>query len=82
MWFVEIVDWYSDTVVYTLHYMNLFKSTTLTWWQLGLLKWAVLCIGIAIGAHWSTMFVPYAVAFVAVGLALSCYLGLMWVKNK
>lgn len=62
--------------------MNLFKSTTLTWWQLGLLKWAVLCIGIAIGAHWSTMFVPYAVAFVAVGLALSCYLGLMSVKNK
>ncbi len=29
--------------------MNIFTSTKFTWWQLSMLKWAVFCIGIAVG---------------------------------
>ncbi len=62
--------------------MNIFKPTSFTWWQLGMLKWAVLCIGIAIGAHFATVFTPYVVVLIMVGLVLSLYLAIVWLKNK
>lgn len=62
--------------------MNIFKSTTFTWWQLGMLKWAVLCIGVAIGAKWSAVFIPYGTLLAVIGLVLSLYLGVVWFKNK
>jgi hypothetical protein len=62
--------------------MNLFKSTTFTWWQVGMLKWAVVFIGIAIGAKWAEVFAPYIVPLLVAGLVLSLYLGFVWMKNK
>lgn len=62
--------------------MNIFKSTTLTWWQLGLLKWAVLAIGIAVGAEWAEVFTPYTLVLVVAGLVVSLYLALVWAKHK
>jgi len=62
--------------------MNIFKSTTLTWWQLGLLKWAVLAIGIAVGAEWADIFAPFIVVLVVAGLLVSLYLAVVWAKNK
>ncbi|CAN5711124.1 hypothetical protein BH11PAT2_BH11PAT2_08770 [soil metagenome] len=62
--------------------MNIFKSTNFTWWQLGLLKWAVLFIGIAIGATWPEVFAPYASLLVVVGLVISLYLVIVWYRNK
>lgn len=32
--------------------MNPFKSYTLTWWQFGLLKTAMIGFGLAVGASW------------------------------
>jgi len=58
--------------------MNLFKSGTLTWWQVGALKLSLLCIGIAIGAHWSEIFVSYFVVLLALGLALGFYVAYVW----
>ena len=38
--------------------MNLFHSYTFTWWQVGILKLTVLCVGLAAGAYWSAFFIP------------------------
>jgi uncharacterized membrane protein YgaE (UPF0421/DUF939 family) len=60
---------------------TLFKNTTLTWWQLGLLKIAVLAIGIVIGSHWSDIFVGYTTVLLIVGGVSSVYLGIVWFKR-
>jgi len=62
--------------------MDILKPTTLTWWQLGLLKWAVLFIGIAVGATWPDVFRQYVGLLLVVGLVISCYLGSVWFRNK
>ncbi len=62
-------------------YMNLFKPTTFTWEQLGLLKWGVLLIGIAIGAEWPDAFTPYVLPLVVVGLILCIPPALAWVRE-
>jgi len=62
--------------------MNIFKSTTFTWWQIGMLKWAVLFIGIAIGATWPEVFNKYVAQLLIVGFMLSVYLGVVWFRNK
>jgi hypothetical protein len=62
--------------------MNIFKPTTFTWWQIGLLKWAVLLIGVAIGATWSDILTAYVPLMLAVGLLLSVYLLVVWSRNK
>ncbi len=62
--------------------MNIFKSTTFTWWQIGMLKWAVLFIGIAIGATWPEVFNKYIALLLVVGFMLSVYLGVVWFRNK
>jgi len=61
--------------------MHIFKSTTLTWWQLGMLKWAVLCIGIAVGAEWADFFAPYKIVLLVAGLLVSVYLAFVWARN-
>jgi hypothetical protein len=53
--------------------MNIFKPTTLTWWQVGMLKWAVFLIGIAVGATWPETFSPFTTIFLVVGILLSLY---------
>ncbi len=62
--------------------MNIFKSTIFTWWQIGMLKWAVLFIGIAIGATWPEVFNKYVALLLVVGLMLSVYLGVVWFRGK
>ncbi len=62
--------------------MNIFKSTTFTWWQIGMLKWAVLFIGIAIGATWPEVFNNYVALLLVVGFMLSVYLGVVWFRDK
>lgn len=62
--------------------MDIFKPTTFTWWQLGLLKWAVFLIGIVVGATWPTLFAPYTLALLFIGLCISAYLAAIWMRNK
>lgn len=62
--------------------MNLFKSTRFTWWQLGLLKWATLFFGLAIGAMFPEVFEPYAEILLAIGIVAGIYLAYVWFKNK
>ncbi len=41
--------------------MNPFKSYTLTWWQVGLLKVSMLALGLVIGATWPEEFETWTV---------------------
>ncbi len=61
--------------------MNIFKSTKFTWWQLGMLKWATLLFGLAIGATWPQVFAPYAGILLVVSLVAGVYLGIVWAKK-
>ena len=62
--------------------MSIFRTTKFTWWQIGMLKWAVLFIGIAIGATWPHVFEDYAMVLASIGLLLSIYLAMVWLRAK
>lgn len=59
----------------------LFSRRSYDWWQLALLKLAVLLIGIAIGATWQGAFAPYIVAMAGVGVALGLYCAFAWFRS-
>ncbi|MBP9757307.1 MAG: hypothetical protein KBD06_01785 [Candidatus Pacebacteria bacterium] len=59
----------------------MFKSSTLTWWQMGLFKASLLAIGVAIGSNWSEIFLPYTVWLVGVGLVLGLYIAIVWFRE-
>ena len=62
--------------------MNIFKNYTMTWWQVGLLKLAVLCIGVVLGSHWPQAFVPYTAILLIVAIVLGIYLLTIKFKNN
>jgi hypothetical protein len=61
--------------------MNIFKPTTFTWKQLGLLKWGTLLIGVAIGAEWSDVFSPYVLTIAIIGIILCIPPTITWFKE-
>ncbi len=61
--------------------MNIFQSGKLTWWQVSLLKWSVLLMGLAIGANWPEVFAPHTVLLVVVSLVVGVYLAFIWFKK-
>jgi hypothetical protein len=61
--------------------MKLFKSKMLQWWEIGVIKFAVLCIGIAVGAHWYPFFFVHAKIILLVGLAAGLYALYFWLKD-
>ena len=60
--------------------MNIFRNYTLTWWQVGLLKLALLSLGIAIGSYCQATFLPYVTALAVLGLVLGAYIA--WVSFR
>lgn len=60
--------------------MNIFKSSSFEWWQIGFLKLAMLVIGITIGSTWPQVFVGYAIYLLVVGVILGIYLAYIWLK--
>lgn len=62
--------------------MNLFKPTTFSWWQLGLLKWTALSFGIVIGATWPEVFAPYAMPLLIVAVLAGLYVTIVWMKKR
>jgi hypothetical protein len=61
--------------------MSLFKSKMLSWWQIGIVKFSVFCIGIAIGAYWSAVFLPYVTTLLIVGIAVGLYAVFFWIQK-
>jgi hypothetical protein len=62
--------------------MNLLKSGTLTWWQVGILKISLLSLGIAIGSTWPEIFKTHAYLLVSIAIALGLYLIPVWFSKK
>ncbi|AEH61162.1 ribosomal protein L22 [Methanosalsum zhilinae DSM 4017] len=54
--------------------MQLFKSYTFTWWQIGIFKLALLAIGIAIGAYWNEIFSDYLIALIVIAVITNAYI--------
>lgn len=61
--------------------MRIFKTGSYTWWQVGLLKFALLCFGVVIGAHWSFVFLPYTSILLGFGVVAGVYLSVVWLKQ-
>jgi len=53
--------------------MNPFKSYTLTWWQIGIFKLALLAIGVSIGAYWHDIFAGSLVVLIVIAIVASAY---------
>jgi hypothetical protein len=62
--------------------MDMLKQSTFTWWQLGLLKWSVFLIGIAVGAYFHIVFIKYVFVFASIGLILAFYVGSVWLRQR
>lgn len=61
--------------------MTIRKRFTLEWWQTGIFKTSLMCIGIAAGAYWHTLFAPYIVPIAIVGFVLAAYMWYVWAKQ-
>ncbi|MDP3763575.1 MAG: hypothetical protein Q8Q92_02910 [bacterium] len=61
--------------------MNIFRDYTFTWWQAGILKVSVVCIGIAIGTNWPQVFAPYTTLLIVIGVVLGIYLAVISFKK-
>ncbi|MCC7160446.1 hypothetical protein IT399_01870 [Candidatus Nomurabacteria bacterium] len=61
--------------------MNIFKKYTYSWWQIGLLKLALLFLGMAIGTYWHEIFSQYINILIIVGIVLGVYLSFVSFKQ-
>ena len=61
--------------------MKLFKSYTLTWWQIGIFKLALLAFGAAIGAYWHDFFGANLTALIIIAVIASVYIVLTSLKQ-
>lgn len=61
--------------------MQLFKSYTFTWWQMGIFKLALLSMGVAIGAYWNELFRGYSIALIVIALIMSAYIAYISLKQ-
>lgn len=59
----------------------MFKNSSLTWWQMGILKLSLLSIGVAIGSQWAEIFLPYAAWLAGVGIVLGLYIAFAWFRK-
>jgi hypothetical protein len=62
--------------------MDIFRNYTFTWWQVGLLKLALLLLGVAIGAYFQAAFLPYSAALALLGLGLGAYIALASFRRR
>lgn len=61
--------------------MNIFKNYTFTWWQAGIFKISVICVGVAIGANWPDIFAPYTAMLIAGAVVLGIYIAIISFKK-
>jgi hypothetical protein len=62
--------------------LNLFKSYTFTWWQIGIFKVALLTMGAAAGARWHRFFGANQPALIALATLTSAYIISVAISNK
>ncbi|MCE9541351.1 hypothetical protein K8R03_02205 [Candidatus Kaiserbacteria bacterium] len=61
--------------------MNMFKTFSMKWWQVGIFKLSLLSAGVAIGAYWPQVFAPYISALVIIAVIAGLYTWYTWSKE-
>jgi hypothetical protein len=61
--------------------MNPFKTFSLTWSQASFFKLGLLSLGIAVGAHWPSVFAGVLPALIVVAAACLAYVTYVWWKQ-
>jgi len=61
--------------------MKIFKNVPMNTWEMGMVKFSVGFIGIAIGATWPNIFAPYATIIFAAGLLVGLCIVYLWFKK-
>jgi len=54
--------------------INIFKDYTFAWWQAGIFKASVICVGIAVGANWPEVFAQHTILLLAIAVVLGIYI--------
>ena len=61
--------------------MNLLRSMTLTWWQLGMFKAGMLALGVVIGACCPAFFHGLSLPLGAIAIVCLGYIGWLWLRS-
>lgn len=61
--------------------MNIFKPTTLLWWQVGIVKVCLLSLGVLVGASWPDLFLPYTNLLIGLFVVSTLYLFYIWFRD-
>ena len=60
--------------------MNLLRSMTLTWWQIGLFKAGMLALGLLVGACWPVLVHGLTIPLAAIAIVCLAYIGWLWLR--
>ncbi len=61
--------------------MNLFKSFTMTWWQVGFFKLGMLALGIIIGVYFHQVLANYYAALIVIAVLSLGYVTYVWFRQ-
>jgi len=61
--------------------MKLFKTILMNWREIGLIKFTMLFVGIAIGSTWSSVFASYALIIFTIAIVMGLYSLFSWLKK-
>jgi hypothetical protein len=61
--------------------MTVFKSFTFAWWQLGVLKLALLSLGVVVGSTWPEVFVGWRDLLVVLFVVPAFYITYLWFRQ-
>ena len=61
--------------------MKIFKEVLMSTWDIGIIKIAVTCMALAIGATWPEIISPYATILFVVGIIAALYSLYIWLKK-
>lgn len=62
--------------------MNIFKSLTLTWWQVGMFKISILSLGVVAGIVWAGTLFSWIPFFLFVSLVFGGYIVIVWMRQR
>ena len=61
--------------------MSIFKTLTLKWWQVGLFKLCLLCLGIILGVYFQVFFLRWIAVVAVVCVLTGLYVLKVWWKE-
>lgn len=62
--------------------MDIFRNYTFTWWQVGILKLALLSLGVAIGSYFANTLLPYFPVLIILALMLGIYIAFVSFRQR